>query len=194
LLYNKYEKGDWKMKKLIVLFTAIALVTSCAVIDPRVTGKRVVVAPDEEYESPYYEPYAYAGPMISFGIGLWLSPFYWGSWWGPWGYPGWGYWWGYPGYGWGYYPGWGYPGYGWGYWPGYGYPYYRGNRIYKGQLRRGSTTKSGTRRSIKRGTTSRGYSGGSKVTKSGASGVRSGSSGRVSSSGSRGTGTRVKKK
>ena len=80
------------MKKLIVLLTALALVMSCAVIDPQLAGKRVVVPPDENYESPYYDygPYAYAYPWVSFGIGLWLSPFYWGSWWGPWGYPGWG--------------------------------------------------------------------------------------------------------
>jgi len=179
------------MKKLIIVFTALAFVTSCVMIDPRLTGKRVVVASDEYYddydESAYYDydPYIYSSAWFPFGMGMWLSPFYWGFSWGPWYHPFfWSYY--YSPYGWG---SWNYPYYNY-YYPGGRYGYYGGSRITKDMIKKG-TVKSGTRRSIRRGSTSSGRSG---VSSSGSSGSRGsvsgGSSGKASSGGS---GTRVKK-
>ena len=207
------------MKKLIIIVSALALVVSCTTIDPNVTGKRVVLPGEEYYEAPYdsYGPYCYPSPYLSVGIGWWWNPFiYWGFSYNPWyyspyyyvmpyyGYYPWypGYWGGYyPGYGWGYYPGWGYH-------PGWGYPSYRYGKatVTKRQLKSGSTSATGSRRTINRGSsgrsTSKGTSKGTSrtgVTKSGSKGSRSsparGSSGGSSSGGSKGSssGSKVKK-
>jgi len=173
------------MKKLVIIVTAFAFMTSCAMIDPALTGKRVAVEPDgyynEYYESPYYDygPYTYANSWFPFGMGLWLSPFYWGFSWGPWYHP---FYWShfYSPYGWGsyYYPSYRYY-YPWG-------SYYGGSRITKRQIQKG-TVKSGTRRVIRRGSISSGRA----TTGTGSSGSRGSTSSRGSSSGS---GTRVKKK
>jgi len=178
------------MKKIIIVFTALVFMTSCVMIDPRLTGKRVVVESeeyyDDYYESPYYDYRQDAYAWFPFGMSMWLSPFYWGFTWGPWYYP---YYWSnyyYSPYGWG---SWHYP-YSY-YYPGGRYGNYGGSRITKDMIRKG-TVKSGTRRSISRGGSSSGSSSSSRSGSSGSRGSVSsgGSSGKASSGGS---GTRVKK-
>jgi hypothetical protein len=229
LLYNECEgkkEGEKTMKKLIIIVSALALVVSCATIDPNVAGKRVVIPGDEYYEAPYtsYGPSYYPSPYISVGIGWWMNPFfYWGFSYSPWYYspyyysmPYFGYYPWYPGFWGGYYPGyWGggyYPGYGGGYYPGYGYPSYRYGKttVTKRQLKSGSTSATGSRRTINRGSSGRSTSGGTtkstgrtRVTKSGSKGRSSpargssGGSSRGSSGGSSkgaSSGTKVKNK
>jgi hypothetical protein len=96
LLYNEHEgqkEGEITMKKLIIIVSALALVVSCTMIDPNVTGKRIVVPDDEYYDAPYtsygpsYGPSYYPSPYMSMGIGWWWNPFlYWGFSYSPWYY------------------------------------------------------------------------------------------------------------
>jgi hypothetical protein len=68
------------MKNLVLIFSLVFLVSSCATIDEQYTGKRIIVKSEKhkEYydESPYYSPYI---PSYYYG------PVYWGGF--SWGFP-----------------------------------------------------------------------------------------------------------
>jgi hypothetical protein len=105
------------MKNLVLIFSLIFLVSSCATIDEQYTGKRIRVKSEkhEEYydESPYYSPYI---PSYYYG------PVYWG-----------GFSWGFPYFFWSPYSYYGLYDYYYGFYnPYYGYygRYYRGYPIY----------------------------------------------------------------
>ncbi|MGD2295655.1 MAG: hypothetical protein PVF22_07440 [Candidatus Aminicenantes bacterium] len=163
------------MKKIIFVLALMVLVTSCTVIDPQYTGKRIRVEPREYYdETPYYRSY--------------YSPYYssymWSGWYGWWS-PYWLY---------GYYSYYGpYNPYFWS-WYNYGYPRgraYSGRTVItKRQLSKGSV-RSVPRSRISRGSTRKVHSSGtrSSISRSGSrrSAVSRGSS-------SRGSSSRVKKK
>ena len=102
------------MKKFVLIFSLIFLVSNCAVIDKRYTGKRIIVESRvyEEYDDYYsdydYSPYSYryrpyySSPFYWMGFYMWDPYFFWSpfSYYGFYNYYS-GY---YPGYYGGYYP------------------------------------------------------------------------------------------
>ncbi|MFC2161836.1 hypothetical protein ACFLRX_09325 [Acidobacteriota bacterium] len=184
------------MKKIIFVLALIVLVTSCTVIEPNYTGKRIVIEPRDDYGySPTYGYYDY-------DYGSLYSPYMWSGWYGLWN-PFWLY---------GYYNYYGpYNPYFWGW-------YSSGSRsggytgktvITKRQLSKGTTrtlsngriikgssrtVRSGsTRSTVSRSGSGRSTSSGTRSTVSRSGSSRSTSSRSSSSSSSKKTGTRVKK-
>jgi hypothetical protein len=68
------------MKKTIFVLVLIALVSSCTVIDPQFTEKRIRVEPSESYGyRPYYSPHYssyYYNPYMWSGWYGWWSPYW----------------------------------------------------------------------------------------------------------------------
>ena len=159
------------MRKIIFVLALIALVSSCTVIDPQYTGKRIRVEPSEPYGyQPYYSPH-YSS--------YYHNPYMWSGWYGWWS-PYWLY---------GYYSSYGpYNPYFWGW---YNYGYGRGRAITYGgkkvitkrQLGKGTvrsvpssrisrgSTRSG-RSTVSRGTISRSGAGRATSSRSGSSSSR----------------------
>lgn len=164
------------MKKLAIILPLIFLIASCATIDERYTGKRILVE-SQEYDDYYdYEDYH---PYNNRYSPYYYSPFYWM-----------GFYWGNPYFFWNPFSYYGMSSYYYGYYPGYysGYPYYRSYRyglpvITKKMLKKRPSRiipksslrgRSGTTRSTGRISSTRSRSGSSRSTSS-----RTGSSGSV---------------
>jgi len=185
------------MKKIISVLALIVFISSCTVIDPNLTGKRIVTEPRDDYAySPTYSSYGSS-------YGSFYNPYMWSSWYGWWN-PFWLY--GYNNYYSRYNP------YLWGWYSsGSGSGYTGQTAITKRQLSNSGSrtlsngkvikgtsrtvrtsgtrsTSSGTRSTVSRTGSSRSTSSGTRSTVS-----RTGSSRSRSSSSSRGTVRRIKK-
>lgn len=173
------------MKKLLIVLALIALVSSCTVIDPQFTGKRIRVEPEETHGySPHYSPY-YGSYYDSY-----YSPYMWSGWYGWWS-PYWLY---------GYYNYYGpYNPY---FWSWYNYGYGRAS-VYISPGKRAITKRQlskGTVRNVHRGRVIKGSSRTTRssgtrgtISRSGSSRATSSRAGSSRSSGSRGSSSRIKK-
>ncbi len=68
------------MKKIIFVLALVVFVSSCTVIDPNLTGKRIVTEPRDDYAySPTYSTYSTYSSYGSF-----YNPYMWSAWYGWW--------------------------------------------------------------------------------------------------------------